>query len=122
MDWSNILDNLMHGVITIGVVAGTGLIARYTGYQVTAAQQVMITDKAQQLAHQAIAAAQPGIEEAVIKITDQIVQDKVPQMVKDLADHGIKVTPAKAADKIQAALGAAQVSSPTTVVDAAKVS
>jgi hypothetical protein len=120
MDWSSTIDTLMHGVITLGVVAGTGLIYRYTGYQATAAQQTMITDKATQLAHQAIAAAQPGIEQAVIHVTDNIVQQKVPQMVSDLAQHGITVTAGQAADKIQAALGAAQVAAPTVAVDVPK--
>lgn len=116
MDWSTILSNVMDGVVSVGVIAATGLIARYTGYQVSAAQQATIKDKATQLAHQAIAAAAPGIEQAVIHVTDPIVQNKVPQMISDLASHGITISADKAADNIQAAFGAAQVAAPTVDV------
>lgn len=113
MDWNAFMSDAMHGVVSVGVIVITGLVYRYTGYQVTAAQQTMVIDKATQLANQAVAAAAPGFEQAVIHITDPIVQNAVPKMVDDLKNHGIEITPAKAADKIQAALGAAQVSSGT---------
>lgn len=118
MDWSATLNAVMDGVISIGVTAGVVLLKQYTGYQATAAQQQLIKDKATQLAHQAVAAAEPGIEQAVIRITDPIVTQRVPQMINDLAAHGVTVSAEQAAAKIQAALGATQVAAPTVDVKA----